>query len=320
MHIPDGFFNGVTSAGAGVAAAGGLGVALKQAQAQLRERHIPLAGLVAAFVFVLQMINFPVLPGVSGHLLGGALAAIMMGPAVGVVVVTVVVVIQAFLFADGGVSALGLNVINMAVVTTLAGWVTYRLVRIPLRPTRRSVLGAAFVASVVSVVASAAAFVAEYAVGGVGGVDLTAVGLLMVGVHVLIGLGEAAITVGVVGAVLSTRPDLVYGARDLDSASAAGRLSNRRFVLVAAAVAVALVGLATVASSNPDGLEWVAQQTGFATDATESVTAESPLADYGAGGLGSGAGTIVAGLAGLVVVSGVGALTLAATRRRRQAH
>ncbi len=320
MHIPDGFFNSVTSAGAGVAAAGGLGVALKQAQAQLRERHIPLAGLVAAFVFVLQMINFPVLPGVSGHLLGGALAAIMMGPAVGVVVVTVVVVIQAFLFADGGVSALGLNVINMAVVTTLAGWVTYRLVRVPLRSTRRSVLAAAFVASVVSVVASAAAFVAEYAVGGVGGVDLTAVGLLMVGVHVLIGLGEAAITVGVVGAVLSTRPDLVYGARDLDSASAAGRLSNRRFVLVAAAVAVALVGLATVASSNPDGLEWVAQQTGFAADATESVTAESPLADYGAGGLGSGAGTIVAGLAGLVTVSGVGALTLAATRRRRQAH
>jgi len=315
VHIPDGFINGVTSAGAGVVAAGGLTAALRQAGARLKDRHIPLAGLVAAFVFVLQMLNFPVLPGMSGHLLGGALAAILMGPSVGIVVVSVVVIIQALLFADGGVSALGLNVINMAVVTTLVGWFVFRAIRIPLRPTRRSVLVATFVAATVSVAASAGAFVLEYAMGGVGGIDISTVSLLMIGVHVLIGLGEAAITVGVVGAVLSTRPDLVYGAADLAGDATRSTVSNRRFVGVAVVVAVALLGLATIASANPDGLEWVAARVGLAGSAQESAVASSPVAGYEV--TGSGAfGTVLAGALGLGVTFGVGYGLLRLFRRR----
>ncbi len=315
MHIPDGFFNGATSLGAGVVAAGGLSGALRQSTARLKDRQIPLAGLVAAFVFVLQMINFPVIPGMSGHLLGGALAAILMGPSVGVVVVSVVIVLQALLFADGGVSALGLNLINMAVVTTLSGWFVFRLVRAPLPPTRRAVLGASFVAAMVSVVASAVMFVVEYAIGGVGGVSLTNVLALMAGSHLLIGIGEGFITIAVVGAVLQARPDLVFGAKDL-ATDGAERLSMRRFWTLAGVAAVILLGLTTFASANPDGLMWVAEQTGIGVDARASATASSPLSDYGTAGLSGAAGTIVAGGIGIVATFLLGWGALKLVRRR----
>src|SRR3990170_2165566 len=119
MHIPDGFINGATSLGAGVLAAGGLGAALRRGSRTLKDRQIPLAGLVAAFVFALQMLNFPVAAGTSGHLLGGALAAVLLGPSMAVVAVSVVVIVQALLFADGGVSALGLNILNMGLLPAL---------------------------------------------------------------------------------------------------------------------------------------------------------------------------------------------------------
>src|SRR3990170_6774235 len=127
MHIPDGFINGATSLGAGVLAAGGLGAALRRGSRTLKDRQIPLTGLVAAFVFALQMLNFPVVAGTSGHLLGGALAVILVGPWLGITAVSVVVVIQALLFADGGITALGSNILNMAVVTGLVGWSVFRV-------------------------------------------------------------------------------------------------------------------------------------------------------------------------------------------------
>jgi cobalt/nickel transport system permease protein len=215
MHIPDGFIDGTTSAGATVVAAGGLGATLRRAGEVLDERRVPLAGLVAAFVFAVQMLNFPVASGTSGHLLGGALAAVLVGPAVGVVCVSVVLAVQALLFADGGLSALGLNLINMALVTACGGYAVFLLARRVLSRSPSSVVVAAGIAAAVSVVLSALAFTVEYAIGGSGTASIQTVAGAMVGVHALIGIGEGVITGLVVGAVLATRPDLVWGARDL---------------------------------------------------------------------------------------------------------
>jgi cobalt/nickel transport system permease protein len=220
MHIPDGFIDAPTSAGAAVAAAGGLGVSLHLAGKALDERRAPLAGLVAAFVFAAQMLNFPVASGTSGHLLGGALAVILLGPAVGTVCVSVVLMVQALLFADGGLSALGLNVLNMAFVAGVGGWLVFVALRkvLPARPT--SIPVASGLAAGASVVLASAAFVVEYAVGGAGGASVGTVAGAMVGVHTLIGIGEGLITVATVGAVMASRPDLVWGARDLVTAPA----------------------------------------------------------------------------------------------------
>jgi len=215
MHIPDGFIDGTTSAGAAVVAAGSLGATLRRAGEVLDERRVPLAGLVAAFVFAVQMLNFPVVSGTSGHLLGGALAAVLVGPAVGAVCVSVVLAVQALLFADGGLSALGLNLINMALVTAFGGYAVFLLARRVLSRSPSSVVVAAGIAAAVSVVLSALAFTVEYAIGGSGTASIQAVAGAMVGVHVLIGIAEGVITGLVVGAVLATRPDLVWGARDL---------------------------------------------------------------------------------------------------------
>ena len=215
MHIPDGFIDGTTSAGAGAVAAGGLGVALRRAGQVLDERRVPLAGLVAAFVFAVQMLNFPVVSGTSGHLLGGALAAVLVGPSVGAVCVSVVLLVQALLFADGGLSALGLNVLNMALITSFAAYLLFAGLRrlLPSRP--GSVVVASGVAAGLSVVVASVAFTVEYTLGGAGGASVGTVAGAMVGVHTLIGIGEGVITALVVSAVLSTRPDLVWGARDL---------------------------------------------------------------------------------------------------------
>jgi cobalt/nickel transport system permease protein len=215
MHIPDGFIDGTTSAGAAVVAAGGLGATLRRAGEVLDERRVPLAGLVAAFVFAVQMLNFPVASGTSGHLLGGALAAVLVGPAVGAVCVSVVLAVQALLFADGGLSALGLNTLNMALVTAFGGYAVFVLVRRVTSRTSSSVVLAAGIAAAISVVLSALAFTLEYALGGTGTASVPAVAGAMVGVHVLIGIGEGVITALVVGTVLATRPDLVWGARGL---------------------------------------------------------------------------------------------------------
>lgn len=313
MHIPDGFINGATSLGAGVVAAGGLGAGLRQAGLRLREKQVPLAGLLAAFIFVLQMLNFPVLGGTSGHLLGGALAAVLVGPAVGMVVVSVVVIVQALMFADGGLSALGLNILNMAVVTTLVGWGGFRVARSVLPRTYGGIVASSFLGALLSVVASAMAFVLEYGWGGAGGVSLTTVAAAMGGVHVLIGFGEGAITGTVVGAVLAARPDLVHGATGIDLGTST-RMPVKRLLLVAAATCVFLVVVvAPLASSSPDGLERVAIDLGFASSATESLADQSPLAGYGE----STTGTIVSGLVGFGVTLAAGFGLLAIWRRRK---
>jgi cobalt/nickel transport system permease protein len=215
MHIPDGFINATTSLGAGAVAAAGVGVSLRRAAQTLQERQAPLAGLVAAYIFAVQMLNFPVAAGTSGHLLGGVLAAVLVGPWAGAVCMAVVLVVQALLFADGGLTALGLNVANMAVVGVFGGWAVFGLLRRALPATRTSVVVASGIAAGLSVVLAAAAFVVEYALGGAGGAPVATVLVAMVGVHALIGIGEGVITALTVGAVLGARPDLVHGAAHL---------------------------------------------------------------------------------------------------------
>lgn len=213
MHVPDGFIDVPTSVATGVVAAAGVAVCVRKARAELDERTTPMAGLVAAFVFAAQMMNFPVAAGTSGHLLGGALAAILVGPYTGALCVAVVLMIQAVVIADGGITALGTNVILIALVPAAVGWVMFRLVRRLASRSSRSIVVAAFVAALVSVPAAALVFVLFYAIGGAAPVSLGAVVAAMLGVHTLVGIGEAVITALTVGAVLAVRPDLVYGAR-----------------------------------------------------------------------------------------------------------
>jgi cobalt/nickel transport system permease protein len=225
MHVPDGFIDAPVSMAAGAVAATAIAVSLRGARRELGgatpaegyagERTAPLAGLVAAFVFAVQMLNFPIGPGISGHLLGGALAAILVGPYTGVLCLSVVLLMQGVLFADGGLTALGVNITDMAVVTVPVAYAIFRgLVKV-LPRSRGSITAASFVAALVSVPAAASAFTGLYALGGTADVAIGKVAGAMVGVHVLIGLGEAAITALTVGAVIAVRPDLVYGARDL---------------------------------------------------------------------------------------------------------
>jgi cobalt/nickel transport system permease protein len=192
---------------------------LRKAARELEERQAPLAGLVAAYVFALQMLNFPVAAGTSGHLLGGVLAAVLVGPWAGAVCIAVVLLVQGLLFADGGLSALGLNVTNMSLVGALGGYMIFLLARSVLPATRSAVALAAGIAAGLSVPLAALAFVLEYAIGGTTNVDLRAVLGAMAGTHLLIGLGEGVITAFTIGAVLRVRPDLVHGAGDLRRAT-----------------------------------------------------------------------------------------------------
>lgn len=215
MHIPDGFISAPVSLVGGVVAAGLIAVSVKKAADTLDDRQVPLAGLVAAFIFAMQMLNFPVAGGTSGHLLGGCLAAILVGPWVGSLAMSVVFLVQALVFADGGLTALGLNIIVMGYVPCFAGYGIFLVIRKVLPATKAAVTAAAAIAAWCGVVLASVLFVGYYALGGSGDAPIGTVALAMVGVHMLIGIGEGIITGLTVGAVLATRPDLVYGARDL---------------------------------------------------------------------------------------------------------
>jgi cobalt/nickel transport system permease protein len=364
VHVPDGFIDAPTSAVAGAVAAGAVAVSLRGARRELSgaslfersrepegERTAPLAGLVAAFIFAVQMLNFPVAAGTSGHLLGGALAAILVGPCTGVLCVSVVLLMQGVLFADGGLTALGVNITDMAIVTTVISYAVFRALLKLLPRGRRSLTAASFVAALVSVPAAAVAFTLIYAVGGTTDVAIGKVATAMIGVHVLIGIGEAVITALTVGAVIAVRPDLVHGARGLRQdlklrvngelvdapaaqtdmtdpadttapaapAPAAARTSRRTLWITGLAASLVLAGFVSFyASTDPDGLEKVARDQGIDKRTEEHASAGSPLADYGVKDVSDA--RLSGGLAGVI---GVGVTVVAgsavfwAVRRRR---
>ena len=213
MHMPDGLINAPVSIGAAVIAAGAITVGLKKSKGTLDSQTAPLAGLVAVFIFALQMMNFPVAAGTSGHLMGGALASILVGPYVAILVMTVVVSLQALVFADGGLSALGLNLLNMGIVSIVVSALLFAGLMKLLPKTRTSIIGVSATVAFISVLASAGAFVFEYSLGGNATYNIASVLISVMSVHVLIGIGEAIITGLTIGAILATRADLVYGAR-----------------------------------------------------------------------------------------------------------
>jgi cobalt/nickel transport system permease protein len=210
MHIPDGFLATDVAVACAVPAAVAVAVGVRRANAELDERRVPLLGVTAAFIFATQMLNFPVAGGTSGHLLGAALAAILLGPWLACLVLAVVLVVQAFVFADGGITALGANVLNMGVVGGLLVGGLMHAARAVTGRSRAALLAIAAAGSWLAVMAAAAAASVELAVSGT--VPLDAVLPAMLGVHALIGIGEAVITVAAVSAVLATRPDLIGGA------------------------------------------------------------------------------------------------------------
>ncbi|MEV6982562.1 energy-coupling factor ABC transporter permease [Sphaerisporangium sp. NPDC051017] len=334
MHVPDGFFNATVSVAAGAFAAAGLGVCLRGARRELDDRTAPMAGLVAAFIFAVQMLNFPVAAGTSGHLLGGTLAAVLVGPYTAVLCVAVVLLVQGFFFADGGLTALGVNITLMAIVTAAVGWFVFRLV-VRLAPRARAAIPvAAFLGAVVSVPAAALVFTVLFWIGGTAPIDVSSVALAMGGVHVLIGLGEGLITALTVSSVLAVRPDLVYGARGLSAplvlrtadgdttvapepAPAPAR-SARPLLIGGAVVAVLLAGVVSFyASGSPDGLEKVSGDKGMNAQERDHPLGGSPLADYGVKGVGNERLAVgVAGVAGVGITVLAGGAVFYAVRRR----
>ncbi|MCX7593461.1 MAG: PDGLE domain-containing protein [Fischerella sp.] len=294
MHIPDGFVSLPVAAVTGVASVAAIGIALGRSQDAFGVRRAPVLGITTAFIFAAQMINFPVAGGTSGHLLGGTLAAIVLGsPWAGTLCIATVLIIQAVLFADGGITALGANIFNMAVIGVWVGWgLTHTLQRL-FGGSRSRLPLAAGIAAGVSVVAAAVACAIELALSG------TAPPLLvlpaMTGVHILIGVGEGLITGGVLAYLATVRPDLLPGAQQ----------QFKGWVVPVVSILLISGLLSLVASAWPDGLERVAEDLGFISLAEQvRVTVPTPFADYGIEGLGP-IGTSIAGIIGSIVCFGV---------------
>ncbi len=323
MHVPDGFLDTTTALVSGAVGTAALGLALRHSRDQLLDRQIPAAGMTAAFVFAAQMVNFPVAAGTSGHLLGGVLAAVLLGPSLAMVAISVVVLIQALAFADGGLSALGINLINMGVVPTFGGYAVFVGLRRLFPATGSGVASAAGLAAFVSVPMSAMAFSLQWLFGATAPVPFDTVFGAMVGVHVLIGIGEGVLTLLALGAILGTRPDLVHGARHLDRAAAlsgaSARINGRTVALGSLLVAVLTATVVSqFAASTPDGLERVADNEGFAATATDHALDSGLFASYATGGIDNATTSLaVAGVTGVLLCLAVSFGLLFAVRDRR---
>lgn len=292
LHIPDGFLSVAISVICWVITIITLSLAISKTNKALGEKQIPLMGVMAAFIFAAQMINFPVAGGTSGHLLGGALAAIVLGPWAAMVVMTAVVAVQALLFQDGGLLVMGANILNMGLVTAAIGYGLYRAVAGQSKAVK---LGVAGIAAWLSVMAGALLTSLQLWLSGTS--QLGIVIPAMLGVHSLIGLGEAFITVAALSFIIQTRPDLLGEG----SESAKG---GRGWVVAGGIIALAVVLLSPFASGNPDGLERVAIDIGFIDSGLSAPYSIIP--DYTLPFLGeTDLSTIMAGVIGVIVVGAV---------------
>lgn len=255
LHIPDGFLSTAVSIAGWLLAVAAIGYALRQTRGQLGSKQIPLMGVLAAFIFAAQAINFPVAGGTSGHLLGGTLAAIVMGPWAAVLIMTSVIAVQALVFQDGGLLALGFNIVNMGIITAFTGHLMYQGIKQLMGEGRNSVLAAGAVGAWASVVLGALATAIELAVSGSSplGIALPT----MAGVHVLIGIGEALITVGALGFIYATRRDL------LNIGETAPARASANWVAIGLGLALGVAAFSPLASGDPDGLNRVAADLGF---------------------------------------------------------
>lgn len=317
MHIPDGFLDTKTIVATSALSLLGVSRALVALKTRMSPRKVPLMGLSAAFIFVAQMINFPVAGGTSGHLLGAVLVAVLLGPNEAVLVMSVVLVVQCFLFADGGVLALGANIFNMGILAALGGYAGYRLVALLIRSERGKFVAAAF-AAWFSTVLAAVCCAGELAWSGT--VRWSVAFPAMTGIHILIGIGEALITTLVLAAIYATRPDLLSLGRAPEDEREARPLLG---VLVYGSLII--VGLVLFvlpfASRWPDGLEKVAAVFGFSSRSLAAPLVSSPLADYRVPGIGSLSwATALAGIIGAVLVFGVSFILAKAVLPKPENH
>jgi cobalt/nickel transport system permease protein len=306
MHVPDGFINVQVSAATGLLSFGTLWAYIRSAKTLIADKFIALTGMMSALIFVLQMINFPIAAGTSGHLLGGALAVIVLGPRLGLICLSVVVIIQSLLFADGGLSALGVNVLNMAIVTCSTGCVIVKYWLKFIGKNKTSIIAVGVVSGIITVVFSSIAFTLEYAIGGTISIPVSSVLVAMISTHVLIGIGEGVITALIVGLLVRVRPDLVYAYDRNDSDTTNVSLYGLFVVLI-----LLLTLITPFASSSPDGLESVAENFGF--QETDGVVLL--LDDYGINAVSNNfISTVLSGLLGVIVI--VAMFTLVANRRK----
>lgn len=293
LHIPDGFLTPAMSAVGWLLALGMIWIAVRQTRKQLDDRLVPVMGVLAAFVFAAQAVNFPVVAGTSGHLVGAALAAILLGPWAATLIMTAVVAIQGLLFQDGGLLVMGWNLVNMGVVAAFSGHLAYTAARRLAGESRPAILSAAFAAAWISVIGSAAATSIELAVSGTAPLALSMAA--MTTVHALIGLGEGLITAAAAGLVLASRPALVRAGAQAPG----GRVSTA--VLLGLAAVFVVAALSPWASPSPDGLESVAERIGFLEQAQGAPF--HLLADYSIPIMANPAlATMVAVLLGALVV------------------
>ena len=273
MHIPDGFLDPKVAISSGILSAAGIALAARRARIELPARRVPLMGLAAAFVFAAQMLNFPVAGGTSGHLIGAVLCSVLLGPSAAVLVVSSVLIVQCLAFGDGGVLALGANIFNMAIVSSVGGYAIYRGLH-RLFPGPRGRLLAVAVASWVATVVAAVVCAGQLALSGT--VPWSVALPAMAYVHMLIGVGEAIITTLVIATIAQTRPELL----DESNTLAAGAGRGREFVLYGLIVALGLaLFISPFASKWPDGLDRVAESFGF-QHREMHLLASTPLNDY----------------------------------------
>lgn len=267
LHIPDGFLSPAVAAVGWVIALGVIILAGRRTRRQLGDRLVPMMGVLAAFLFAAQAVNFPVAGGTSGHLIGAALAAILLGPWASALVMTSVVVVQGVLFQDGGLIVMGWNVINMAVVGGFSGHAAYRLARRLGGASRPATMAAGFAAGWISVLAAALATAIELAASGT--VPLAVATTAMASIHALIGIGEGVITAAAVGLLLAARPEFLQ-ARDVPGVRSA------TLVLVGLSAALLVAAISPLASRAPDGLQAVAAEAGFLGLAVSGPAAPLP--------------------------------------------
>lgn len=292
MHIPDGFVSVTVSVVFWVISIVVIGIALKKANKQISEKDVPLMGILAAAIFAGQMLNFSVSGGTSGHLLGAAIATILLGPWQAVLVMTTVVSVQALVFQDGGLIVLGANLFNMAIVGVFVANTIYSLLKNVLAKKTWGILAAGFIAAWASIFIASLSCAIQLALSGTSPANIAIPAMAII--HAIIGIGEGLITIGALGFILASRKELI-------TQLGAEKQGGKGLLVVGGLIALLLAVLSPLASSHPDGLEWVAEQHGFLEVARDSFYNIIP--DYTMPGISSPAlATIIAGIIGVLLV------------------
>lgn len=309
MHLPDGFLSVLVSIAFWIVSVIVIGIALRKTNQTLGERQVPLMGVLAAAIFAGQMLNFSITGGTSGHLLGAAIATVLLGPWPAILVMTSVVSVQALLFQDGGILALGANIFNMAVIGVFVSYAVYTLLTNLFKKQSRGIYVASFAAAWSSIFIASLSCAIQLAISGTSPADIAVPA--MGAIHALIGIGEGLITIGAIAFLFAARKDLLH--------TEEGKSTGNKGILVGGSlIALALVLFSPLASSHPDGLEWVAEQHGFLQIAKEALYNIIP--DYTMPGIADSAfATIIAGILGVLIVFGV-AFGIARAEKRDSAQ